>query len=745
MAHLSDKKTADRLSDQFARRFRFDPLFTRNLRGLLALITALMLALAFCLSISFESISRRKAYDQSLDQLRQTAVSTADLVETIQQVTLQIQQDQTISPILLHNSVSSGEAEVALRQLSRYQYIIHSLSSIYIYNGRTDTWYTSCGINGYANTIIPGKYFPDQTAVSLIEQYTDYQSYAAIPRKFSGQSYYTFIGYGLGHKNTEGELNCAVLVNIEASWLNDIIGSGSSGGETVVLNDKGMILSDTKNFPMQESFSSIIPDAAQIIGSDQAGFTRIKFSSDGSHPEKYLLTYTARDEMGWQYVRLTPYKTITQSIDRVRNTTILILIVFLLTGLAASWFLNQRFYRPIDQFKEDISRLETSERKNYFTLKNAYLRSLLLSPTGKESLSEKIREYGLNLIPSGNVIVAYIRPDHKEKIETLSPLDASALRYAILNIACEVSPFPSEGVDLQKGRMAIIITPPGTIPSEEEQMKFFRSVIQAIEESLSLTVSIGVSKPGTFDQLPELYEEATENWFQRLFTGDRSIFIGDNKNKITDYRYPEKKEKALADALMHGGYDKACALYLEIIGECYGGPIYVINTTVLRLASMCNQTASNFPVFKNARPFFINLSLYESIDALNETFFSFFRTICDAAETQAGSKANQLIQTVNHEISVRFSDPLLSIDALADTFDLSASYLGRVYKASTGRTILDFLLETRMQEARKLLKESSLSVSEIAAKCGFSSDSYFYKIFRQENGTTPAAFRKSQQ
>ena len=93
MTKSGSEKQKIPLSNILERRMRFDPLFLHNLRMLLTIVTVLMLSLAMTLFISFERISRRRAYDQALEQLEQTAVSTADLVETIQQITFQIQQD----------------------------------------------------------------------------------------------------------------------------------------------------------------------------------------------------------------------------------------------------------------------------------------------------------------------------------------------------------------------------------------------------------------------------------------------------------------------------------------------------------------------------------------------------------------------------------------------------------------------------------------------------------------------------
>ena len=49
----------------------------------------------------------------------------------------------------------------------------------------------------------------------------------------------------------------------------------------------------------------------------------------------------------------------------------------------------------------------------------------------------------------------------------------------------------------------------------------------------------------------------------------------------------------------------------------------------------------------------------------------------------------------------------------------------------------------RMAKARKLLKESDMTVSEIALQCGYRSESYFHEMFREENHMTPGRYRQS--
>ena len=716
-----------------------DPLFFHHLRWLLAVITALLMLSSGTLFFVFERLSRNSVYDQTLDLLNQTANSTADMVETIQQITFQIQNDQVIRPILYWNA-TSGEANVALGQLSCYQYIIHSLSSIYVYNRKNDTWYSSAEIAGSDNKIMTGDKFPDKTAAQLVDDYDNYTAYTAIPRQFGDQSYYTFIGYDFTHKGDDGKLNCAVLANVSAAWLKETVSFNFSEGETIVIDQQGLTISETESFPMQQDFLALYPEASFVIGAQSSGY----FLTEYQHKPMFI-AYTAPDEMGWQYIRLIPYDTITSGLHQLRTATMLILTGFLLVSLAVCWFLNRKLYSPIDLYKKDIYQLQSNERQSFFPLKNAFLRGLILSPEKyNKNIDEKLKEFNCSLTSSLPVRIAVMIPDRRDVLNQLTNSDAEAYRFAILNIACELANefFRAEGVDLQQGRMALILSCINPMPNDNKLSELFGKIRDAVKSSLSISISVGVSEPGDFSQLLSLYESANENLFQRLFTGDGSILIGQNHNRMKDYHYPEKKEKLLTDALVHANYDRACKVYLEIIEECSFAPLYIFNTTILRLVSTCNRIAGNLSALQEQPSFFINLSKFERLQDLNQAFCSIFKIIIDAVEQQNSSKNDQIAAAVHQHISARFSDPTLSIESIADALGLSSSYLGRVYKSITGHTILEHILEVWMQEARRLLIGSTFSVAEISERCGFSSDSYFYKIFRQENGTTPAAYRK---
>lgn len=72
---------------------------------------------------------------------------------------------------------------------------------------------------------------------------------------------------------------------------------------------------------------------------------------------------------------------------------------------------------------------------------------------------------------------------------------------------------------------------------------------------------------------------------------------------------------------------------------------------------------------------------------------------------------------------------------------VSKSTLQKNYRSSFGRSVIDELIDFRMDKAKKLLMETELSVADIASQCGYSTDSYFMKQFKKTVGVTPTEFR----
>ncbi|HEY3858615.1 MAG TPA: AraC family transcriptional regulator [Gammaproteobacteria bacterium] len=88
-------------------------------------------------------------------------------------------------------------------------------------------------------------------------------------------------------------------------------------------------------------------------------------------------------------------------------------------------------------------------------------------------------------------------------------------------------------------------------------------------------------------------------------------------------------------------------------------------------------------------------------------------------------------------------DKDLRIEQIARMANLSSFYFIRLFKAVVGKTPHQYILDCRIGLAKDLLLGSFLPISEIAQRCGFSTQSHFTSAFRQATDESPRAFRQS--
>lgn len=78
---------------------------------------------------------------------------------------------------------------------------------------------------------------------------------------------------------------------------------------------------------------------------------------------------------------------------------------------------------------------------------------------------------------------------------------------------------------------------------------------------------------------------------------------------------------------------------------------------------------------------------------------------------------------------------------VAEQCHFNEKYLGRLFKNSTGKTLLEYIHAEKMKDAEKLLSDRSLSLKTVSETLGFANEYYFNTFFRRKSGITPGQFR----
>ncbi len=92
-------------------------------------------------------------------------------------------------------------------------------------------------------------------------------------------------------------------------------------------------------------------------------------------------------------------------------------------------------------------------------------------------------------------------------------------------------------------------------------------------------------------------------------------------------------------------------------------------------------------------------------------------------------------------VDAHFHEPI-SAAVVCDALEYSSDYLGSLFHRSQGKTLSEFMQERRVAEARFLLRESVLSIKQVARQCGFTDVGYFSRVFQKVQGSTPSGYRR---
>lgn len=99
-----------------------------------------------------------------------------------------------------------------------------------------------------------------------------------------------------------------------------------------------------------------------------------------------------------------------------------------------------------------------------------------------------------------------------------------------------------------------------------------------------------------------------------------------------------------------------------------------------------------------------------------------------------------LLAAVFELIEAHYGEPI-SLARVAAEVGLTPGHLTTVVRRKTGRSVQRWITERRMAEARRLLRETDLTVETVATRTGYRQASFFIKQFRRDHMVTPAAWR----
>ena len=132
-------------------------------------------------------------------------------------------------------------------------------------------------------------------------------------------------------------------------------------------------------------------------------------------------------------------------------------------------------------------------------------------------------------------------------------------------------------------------------------------------------------------------------------------------------------------------------------------------------------------------------SLKENIDIVSESIllYTFSRLSCNH------EKSDNCISKIIEITEENFSDPTLSIGAIAEQFGYNAKYLSHIFKKKTGKRYTEYLQDLRIKYAVSLFENGIDSIKNVALLSGYTDPLYFSTVFKNKIGTSPKSYIKN--
>ncbi|MCQ2982067.1 MAG: AraC family transcriptional regulator [Treponemataceae bacterium] len=117
------------------------------------------------------------------------------------------------------------------------------------------------------------------------------------------------------------------------------------------------------------------------------------------------------------------------------------------------------------------------------------------------------------------------------------------------------------------------------------------------------------------------------------------------------------------------------------------------------------------------------------------------REYCQLVRNYSFEGYSHMVRSAIHYITLHYADTL-SLEIIADEFEKNPAYLSRQFHEETGKTVTDFIHETRIQQAKNLFDTTEVSIGDIASAVGIHDYSYFAKLFKKVTGVSPTEYRR---
>ena len=587
------------------------------------------------------------------------------------------------------------------------------------------------------------------------------------------------------------------LTYVDNIKLLQTIPLNASGGATLALVlDKERFMDSIKTVSeMYNGWAMIIDSEDQVLFSNMPDYEawnpeyeslpgRTGLLSEEIHGKRYAVSYISSEKYEWKYITLIPYSLYQEKLRYAWNLMLGGLFISLITGTVLAIFFSSRNFNPVNELvysiRDQIKNPDAEKENEFATITEAirttidenetitrqlnqqnavlkinFMERLLKGETeDKQSIEEAFKTYDIRFVSRYFAVILLHVTDCGAESQLAE--DFRLARFILKNIAEELIMRDNAGFVLETGGTTTCIVnfkPENAAAGKRVIAGIINEACDFARKNFGMAVRTAAgSIRETVFGLPAAYKEACDLMeYKTLTENDAVLFFDEIKNPTYYYNYSFENEYQLINCIKTGdtivslktmenifssllSKDDLSVEYIKCI-------IFDLAGTVLRAISGMDPKLRES--FLKEAGFPAGLLACETFSEMRQYMNRMIAEICSFVKGNKNGKANELADEVINIIEENYADSDLNVSVIAESLSISPSYLTKVFKDHTGKGVHEYISARRLNEAKRLLRDSGLTIKDISARAGYYNINAFNRMFKKSESITPSSYREN--
>ncbi|MBD2871688.1 helix-turn-helix domain-containing protein [Paenibacillus arenilitoris] len=514
--------------------------------------------------------------------------------------------------------------------------------------------------------------------------------------------------------------------------------------------------------------------------SEQAGVPGLPATGEMSISGGLTVLYAKSSYNNWTYVTLLDKSKVSQALKPTLVGLVVMGIVMLLLMVIVAYYLSLYLARPfrkiqkslpqvagaavrdevdwiirsIDSIVTEKEQLEQLIELEKPQLETQYVLNLLHNRLTPEEAERGVERFGYPVGPDTRFVTMLIQLDsYDEKYRS----DKDVLLLTVSRTVQDLLPASARMLPVvlnERTQATVLLFGKETEQELRKQILHDgKSIIKTTRDYFRFSVSLGISNPyRNLMESREACETSLVALHQRLNLGKESIIFYEDVSTMlpgpVKFHYPSELETQLFDAIRLGDERQVSRYLYPLLAEMVKHSRHPADLEVALVRFVNNLIQLEQLIGGDVLLSQSNANLYhrlletrnpEEIERIlvMEVIQPMVRSMRDKTSQQFRTIADKIAAIIRSEYDLD-----LSLETISDRLHYSPNYLSSIFKKEYGTTFSEYLMNYRLEIAKKWLVDTEMTIKDIAERLRYQNPQNFIRSFRKKEHVTPGAYRK---